>query len=138
MADLGSIQRIFPEFDLTLFVRLSEILTTDITYASSSSPNFHHFSFSKIIEILHIKFSLQYTLTNKQTQSSLHTQSMNATFTMANICPQAPLLNKGFWAKLEAWLRFMHTQEREFEVRGERDRDRGRGGRVVMLTVIGY
>ena len=35
---------------------------------------------------------------------------------MANICPQAPMLNKGFWAKLEAWLRFMHSQEREFEV----------------------
>ena len=41
---------------------------------------------------------------------------MNSTFTMANMCPQSPLLNKGFWAKLEAWLRFMHTQEREFEV----------------------
>lgn len=41
---------------------------------------------------------------------------MNSTFTMANICPQAPLLNKGFWAKLEAWLRYMHVQNREFEV----------------------
>ena len=28
-----------------------------------------------------------------------------STFTMANICPQAPLLNKGFWAKFEAWIR---------------------------------
>ena len=43
-------------------------------------------------------------------------QTMNSTFTMANICPQAPLLNKGFWAKFEAWLRFMHVQNREFEV----------------------
>lgn len=43
-------------------------------------------------------------------------QTMNSTFTMANICPQAPLLNKGFWAKFEAWLRFMHIQNREFEV----------------------
>ena len=41
---------------------------------------------------------------------------MNSTFTMANICPQAPLLNKGFWAKFEAWLRYMHVQNREFEV----------------------
>jgi len=26
--------------------------------------------------------------------------------TMANICPQAPAMNKGFWAKFEAWLRY--------------------------------
>ncbi|KAJ1431984.1 hypothetical protein B484DRAFT_36905 [Ochromonadaceae sp. CCMP2298] len=28
---------------------------------------------------------------------------------MANISPQSPSLNKGFWAKLEAWLRFLLT-----------------------------
>ena len=30
----------------------------------------------------------------------------DATMTMANICPQAPAMNKGFWAKFEAWLRY--------------------------------
>eukprot|EP00428_Durinskia_dybowskii_P066799 CAMPEP_0170384430 /NCGR_PEP_ID=MMETSP0117_2-20130122/15993_1 /TAXON_ID=400756 /ORGANISM="Durinskia baltica, Strain CSIRO CS-38" /LENGTH=70 /DNA_ID=CAMNT_0010640177 /DNA_START=512 /DNA_END=720 /DNA_ORIENTATION=+ len=28
---------------------------------------------------------------------------------MANVCPQAPVLNKGFWAKLEAYVRYLLT-----------------------------
>ena len=34
---------------------------------------------------------------------------------MANICPQAPILNKGFWAKLEAFLRYQHEHNEAFE-----------------------
>ncbi|RYY82193.1 hypothetical protein EON63_13780, partial [archaeon] len=29
-----------------------------------------------------------------------------ATFSMANICPQSPVLNKSFWAKFESWIRY--------------------------------
>lgn len=28
------------------------------------------------------------------------------TFSMANISPQAPLLNRGLWSRLEAWIRY--------------------------------
>lgn len=41
-------------------------------------------------------------------------ESMRSTFTMANISPQVPSLNKGLWAKLEAYLRFLLSTE--FEV----------------------
>lgn len=30
---------------------------------------------------------------------------MDSTFSMVNICPQSPELNKGFWAKLEGVVR---------------------------------
>ena len=32
---------------------------------------------------------------------------LDGTFSMANICPQASKLNKGFWAKFEAWVRVL-------------------------------
>ena len=42
-------------------------------------------------------------------------QVLDSTFTMANICPQNSILNKGFWAKLEGLLRKMLHQD--YEVR---------------------
>lgn len=40
-------------------------------------------------------------------------EMMDSTFIMVNICPQSPDLNKGFWAKLEGFVRkLLH---REFE-----------------------
>lgn len=42
-------------------------------------------------------------------------EALNSTFTMANMCPQSPQLNKGLWARLEAWLRYIHIQHKEFE-----------------------
>lgn len=36
---------------------------------------------------------------------------MDSTFSMVNICPQSPELNKGFWAKLEGLVRkFLHHE----------------------------
>jgi endonuclease G len=39
--------------------------------------------------------------------------TLNDTFTMANICPQDPVLNRGLWAELEGWLR--QTLEKHFD-----------------------
>lgn len=40
-----------------------------------------------------------------------------STFTMANISPQAPFLNRGIWERLESWIRHYLLQF-HFEVRG--------------------
>eukprot|EP00981_Chlorochromonas_danica_P001113 scaffold247_cov172-Ochromonas_danica.AAC.28 len=45
----------------------------------------------------------------------------SGTFTMANISPQAPLLNKGFWARFEAWIRsylLKHVFEEVYVITG--------------------
>lgn len=34
-------------------------------------------------------------------------QTMDSTFTLANVCPQAPGLNRGIWSKLEQYTRAM-------------------------------
>eukprot|EP01035_Chromulina_nebulosa_P018084 gene18084-23732_t len=34
-------------------------------------------------------------------------EALASTFTMANICPQDPHLNKNYWAKFESWIRFL-------------------------------
>lgn len=43
-------------------------------------------------------------------------EALDSTFTMANISPQNPSLNKGFWAKLEAYLRLLIIKENFDEV----------------------
>ena len=40
-------------------------------------------------------------------------EQMKFTFSMANVCPQNPNLNKGYWAKLEAWIRNLLESECE-------------------------
>ena len=42
-------------------------------------------------------------------------KSMNATFTMANICPQNSLLNRGYWANFENWIRKLHKEFHDIE-----------------------
>lgn len=34
-------------------------------------------------------------------------QAIDETFTMANICPQDGVLNKGFWSSFESWVRYL-------------------------------
>lgn len=34
-------------------------------------------------------------------------KALNSTFTMANICPQYPSVNKGVWHQLESWIRHL-------------------------------
>ena len=41
-------------------------------------------------------------------------EALQSTFTMANMVPQSPLLNKGFWAKLEGLIRYIHERHDEF------------------------
>ena len=44
-------------------------------------------------------------------------EMMDSTFTMVNISPQNPELNKGFWAKLEGWVRkLLHHEFEEMVV----------------------
>ena len=40
--------------------------------------------------------------------------ALQSTFTMANMAPQSPVLNKGCWAKLEAFIRYLHEKHDEF------------------------
>ena len=42
-------------------------------------------------------------------------EALQSTFTMTNIAPQSPQLNKGFWAKLEALVRYLHVKHEAFE-----------------------
>lgn len=41
-------------------------------------------------------------------------EALQSTFTMANMVPQSPLLNKGFWAKLEGLIRYLHDRQDDF------------------------
>ena len=42
-------------------------------------------------------------------------ESLNGTFTMANICPQNAALNQGFWSTFEAWIRSLLFSPDGFE-----------------------
>ena len=47
----------------------------------------------------------------------MHTQeALDGTFIMTNITPQNPSLNKGFWNKLEAYIRSLITREQYDEL----------------------
>ena len=41
-------------------------------------------------------------------------EALQSTFTMANMAPQSPLLNKGFWSKLEGLIRYIHDRQDDF------------------------
>ena len=42
-------------------------------------------------------------------------EALQSTFSMTNIAPQSPQLNKGLWAKLEALVRYLHVKHEAFE-----------------------
>jgi len=59
-------------------------------------------------------------------------KSMNSTFTMANISPQCPSLNRGVWSNLESWLRQLLSTDNNCGDGG----DGGDGGGYKELIII--